>query len=43
MKKIKTFVTSTIRKIKNYFFCLKYPFYKLHNSWTDKPCGYRFT
>lgn len=24
-------------------FCLKYPFYKSRNVWTDKPCGYSFT
>lgn len=30
-------------KIHNYFFCLRYPFYKARNVWTDKFCGYGFT
>ena len=43
MKKIKPFITSLIRKIKNYFFCLRYPFYKVRNVWTDKFMGYDHT
>ena len=31
------------RYIKNYFFCLKYPFMKTRNVWTGKSCGYSFT
>ena len=31
------------RVIKNYFFCLKYPFYKCRNAFTDESCGYDFT
>ncbi len=31
------------RYIKNYFFCLRYPFMKARNVWTDKSCGYSFT
>jgi len=30
-------------KIKNYFFCKKYPFWKAYNVWTRKFCGYSFT
>lgn len=29
--------------IHNYFFCLKYPFYKVYNVYTDKFCGYSHT
>lgn len=43
MEKIKIFITSIIKKIKNYFFCLKYPFYKNRNVWTDKFLGYSMT
>ena len=32
-----------IRKIKNFFFCLKYPFWKLRNVWTGKFRGYEST
>ena len=28
------------RKIYNFFFCIKYPFYKSRNVWTDKFLGY---
>ncbi len=31
------------RYIKNYFFCLRYPFMKARNVWTGKSCGYSFT
>ena len=31
------------RYIKNYFFCLRYPFMRARNLWNDKPCGYGFT
>ena len=30
-------------KIKNYFFCLRYPFWKSRNVFTDKFLGYDFT
>lgn len=30
-------------RIRNYFFCLRYPFMKVYNVWTGKFCGYRFT
>lgn len=36
MKNLKT-------KIHNFFFCLKYPFWKSHNVWTGKFLGYEFT
>ena len=29
--------------IKNFFFCLKYPFWKSRNVWTGKFCGYSST
>lgn len=32
-----------IKIIKNFFFCLKYPFYKSYNRFTGKFCGYSFT
>ena len=32
-----------LRKIHNFFFCLRYPFYKSRNVWTDKFTGYEFT
>lgn len=35
--------TNIFKCIYNYFFCLKYPFYRVRNVWTDKPCGYSFT
>lgn len=28
------------KRIKNFFICLKYPFYKLRNVWTDEFIGY---
>lgn len=31
------------RTIRNFFFCLKYPFYKIYNVWTGKFCGYAST
>lgn len=31
------------RYIKNYFLCVKYPFLRLRNVWTDTPCGYSST
>ena len=31
------------RYIKNFFFCIRYPFYKVYNRWTGKFCGYDFT
>lgn len=30
-------------RIHNFFFCLKYPFWKAYNVWTGKFCGYKFT
>ena len=30
-------------KIKNFFFCLKYPFWRAKNVWTGEPCDYSFT
>lgn len=45
--KIKYFFSYTIwtpfRCMKNFFFCLKYPFWKSYNVWTGKFCGYNFT
>jgi len=32
-----------LTKIYNFFFCLKYPFWKAYNVWTGKFCGYSFT
>lgn len=32
-----------IRKIYNFFFCLRYPFYKSRNVWSDKFLGYEYT
>ena len=29
--------------IKNFFFCLRYPFWKSRNVWTGKFCGYSST
>lgn len=29
--------------IRNFFFCLRYPFYKWRNVWTGKFLGYRYT
>ena len=31
------------KRLKNFFFCLKYPFWKARNVWTGKSCGYSFT
>lgn len=31
------------KKIHNFFFCLKYPFWKARNVFTGKFCGYSFT
>lgn len=31
------------RKIHNFFFCLKYPFWKVRNAWNGKFLGYSFT
>ena len=28
---------------RNFFFLLKYPFYKVYNRWTEKFCGYSST
>lgn len=46
-RKIRWFFTYTIRIpflcIKNFIFCLKYPFYKRYNRWTGKFCGYTYT
>lgn len=33
----------TIQKIKNFFFCLQYPFYKCYSLITDEFLGYEFT
>ena len=45
--KIKYFFSYTIwtpfRCMKNFFFCLRYPFWKTYNVWTGKFCGYKFT
>lgn len=30
-------------RIKNYFLCLKYPFLKVRNQFSDRPLGYSFT
>ena len=34
---------SLFRKIHNFFFCLRYPFYKSRNVWSDKFLGYSCT
>ena len=36
-------LTFPFRWIRNYFFCLKYPFWRSRNVWTDKPSGYSYT
>ena len=30
-------------RVKNYFFCKKYPFWKLKNVWTNEFMGYEYT
>ena len=35
--------TNIFKYIYNYFFCLRYPFYRVRNVWTDKFMGYDHT
>lgn len=41
--KIGSSIITFFKCIKNFFFCLKYPFYKRYNRWTGKFCGYTYT
>lgn len=36
-------INSAISRVKNFFFCLKYPFWKATNVWTGEFLGYGFT
>lgn len=36
-------IADLFRRIRNFFFCLRYPFMKVYNVWTGKFCGYGFT
>ena len=40
---IKALISSILVYIKNFIFCLKYPFWRSRNIWTDKPYGYSYT
>lgn len=42
-RKIKNFFTVPFLVIKNFFFCLKYPFYTSRNVYTGKITGFRHT
>lgn len=42
-RKIKSFFTTPFVVIKNFFFCLKYPFYISRNVFTDKFLGFTHT
>lgn len=46
-RKLKWFFKYTLRKpfvwLHNYFFCLKYPFWRSRNVWTGKFLGYSYT
>ena len=43
MSRLKEKIKLPFKVIYNFLFCLKYPFYKARNVWTDKSCGYTFT
>lgn len=40
---MKKFIIAIVARVKNFFFCLKYPFWKATNVWTGKFIGYGFT
>ena len=43
LRKMQYVLKLPFKVVYNFFFCLKYPFWRSRNVWTDKFIGYRFT